>query len=545
MGSAVKEAGGLSKLVDRLVGDCRGGNMDVKEKAAMFLASLSEQLPFEHAQISGDASPLPPEHATLIVKAGGIHPLVELVAPSSSTAAQLYACNALASVSRSRDAIQEAIVAADGVPRLSACLRSGGDIAVKAAAAACMASVSELRSAASMCVSAGAIPSLVALLKQSATYSEAAVHASWSLGNLARTSAEVQTLIGSAGGLEPLVASLDNGKAQAAAAYALGCLAHDHPSNQATIVTLGGAARLIAMLSVVSVETQANAARALAAMASGGGDGEDPQVQDAIRVAGGVRPLLALIESRYPHAQLEAVAAFAMLAKNNPANQDAIAEAGGLPPLVGITQWPPATVHPPEAQVRLAPSSLPHTNSFTPPRQTALDARMHTGGRRTRSVGALPCQPAQSGRGGEHTGLCQPRGAAQVQRLRAPIYPLPPKALVPLHPCLARPCLAHTLRYSRSLQIEMEVARAITVMTDGHVENRTSLAEAGAITALLPLLHADAAYEHAAVALATLARGNPRNQEEVHMHISAHAFAWLLHLCTRSACSADYPQRSV
>ena len=56
-----------------------------------------------------------------------------------------------------------------------------------------------------------------------------------------------------------------------------------------------------------------------------------------IAKVGGIRPLLALVESRHTSSQRSAVHALAMLALNNKANQDAIVDFGGLPPLLKIT----------------------------------------------------------------------------------------------------------------------------------------------------------------------------------------------------------------
>ena len=60
--------------------------------------------------------------------------------------------------------------------------------------------------------------------------------------------------------------------------------------------------------------------------------------QHARAQVGGIRPLLALAESRNANAQRNAVHAIAMLARANPENQQTIVELGGLTPLQKMIQ---------------------------------------------------------------------------------------------------------------------------------------------------------------------------------------------------------------
>ena len=59
-----------------------------------------------------------------------------------------------------------------------------------------------------------------------------------------------------------------------------------------------------------------------------------------IAKAGGISPLLALVESRYTNTQ-QCINAIAMLACNHRQNQETIAEMKGIQPLVTITQMGP------------------------------------------------------------------------------------------------------------------------------------------------------------------------------------------------------------
>ena len=91
----------------------------------------------------------------------------------------------------------------------------------------------------------------------------------------------------------------------------------------------GGVAPLLGLLNILDVDAQVQAATALAEMAC-----DNAVVQAAIAKAGGIAPLLALLNSRVSAAQSQGMAALAQLARNNPTNQDAIAAQKGIKPLV-------------------------------------------------------------------------------------------------------------------------------------------------------------------------------------------------------------------
>ena len=76
----VAQAGGLTGLIAKLLGEVRTGNMDVKERAAMFLRSLTEQA-------KGLGGPEENEDpVVMIAKAGGIKALVSLTVIGSPIA---------------------------------------------------------------------------------------------------------------------------------------------------------------------------------------------------------------------------------------------------------------------------------------------------------------------------------------------------------------------------------------------------------------------------------------------------------------------------
>ena len=210
----------------------------------------------------------------------------------------MHACSALAVISdgSGRPQYQEDVIQAGGVLPIAHSLRNG-DPSTQEAAAAAVASLSQLKTSHKALVKAGTIVPLVTLLK--GNNDDTHIHACFALGNFAEDNSANQQLMSEAGAVPLLVGLLGTGKAQEAVTSAVEKLARGNEPNQAEISRLGGVPKLIALLSVVNTETQAQAAAALAAVASG----ESRDEQDVIAAAGGIRPLLALIESRYAIAQ--------------------------------------------------------------------------------------------------------------------------------------------------------------------------------------------------------------------------------------------------
>ena len=97
---------------------------------------------------------------------------------------------------------------------------------------------------------------------------------------------------------------------------------------QEDVASLGGIPPLLALLGGLSADAQLHAAEALSNLARG-----NPANQAAIAKAGGVRPLLAMLQNK---AQAYAASALGQLARGMPGNQDLIAQEGGLQPLVGL-----------------------------------------------------------------------------------------------------------------------------------------------------------------------------------------------------------------
>ena len=244
------------------------------------------------------------------------------------------------------------------MPALISVLR-GGDPGVQEHAAAALASISALRESHKAIMEAkGAVMSLVTLLNGSAS-DETATNACLTLANLADRNANAQRLIARAGAIPLLMGLLDNCRSEEAVATALRrLLMHGGgEDNRAEAVKLGCIAQLIKLLTVIHVETQAQAAWALSSLVSGAkqdtsnradnkAEKEATHLRKEIAKAGGLPPLLALIESKDLHALQSSLHALGMVAMNCRENQDAIATMGGTDPLVQLC----SAVIPPEVQ---------------------------------------------------------------------------------------------------------------------------------------------------------------------------------------------------
>lgn len=294
----VKTAGGPAQLIAQLVSDLVKGTHEERAAAALTLKCLTEQASI-HDLKEGKRK----ENSELIAEAGAIPGLSEAIEIGG---AGPHALAALANICLGSAKYQQQLLDADGVPRIAKGLR-GGDPPTQTAAAAAAASLSQLVASRQPLVNVGAIVSLVPLLKGG---HEAQVHAAQSLAELAKgfgtagahsiaalaqskgdsldaPRAKVQTAIAKAGATELLVSMLESGKAQEAASHALERLAEGNEEIQAEINAKGGIPRLVALLGVVNIDTQAHAAGALAAIASG--DNTDEQVSSS----GAMGPLIA------------------------------------------------------------------------------------------------------------------------------------------------------------------------------------------------------------------------------------------------------------
>lgn len=147
-----------------------------------------------------------------------------------------------------------------------------------------------------------------------------------------------QDAIAAAGAIPLLLNLLSVGKAQMPAAHALAQLARKNPAIQTEISAAGGIAPLLSLLNGVNTDAQVKAAAAIAEMSW-----HNKEVQDSVAKAGGISPLLSLVASRSPAAQARGMGALAQLAHDNRENQDFIARLGGVKiiiPHLGLSSSP-------------------------------------------------------------------------------------------------------------------------------------------------------------------------------------------------------------
>ena len=301
-GAEVVQAGGLGAYVKELIGNVRNGNMEAKEKAAATLAMLAEQMT---------------ENADQIGRQNGVPSLVALVLMGSAVA-QEHAATALACIARANKDWKQAMITHGAIMPLATILRSGGG-GVQEAAAAAFASISDNAEAQKAIIKTGCVPVLVELLRRSST---AQVNASQALAHLAGLNVQGQTEVHQAGAVKYLLLLLGSGKAQEHAAKALARLSSRNGTIQADICKQGGIARLLALLSGRDIDAQIQAAAALSELAQGANGLGHRKTQDAISKAGGISPLLAMVECSpvVVKAVAESVKCLAEVARRNRAN---------------------------------------------------------------------------------------------------------------------------------------------------------------------------------------------------------------------------------
>lgn len=309
--------GGLGVMIKQLVKKLKDGDSETKEAAAGMLSSLAVQNHYEHT----DA----------LYASGAVLPLVQILSGGTSNA-QGHAAAALHAIAHNKPQHQRAIVEAGAISPLVRLIR-GGASKVQESAASALASVGSDVAHQQAIIRAGSIGPLVTLLKGGSVAAQS--FASQALANAATYDAEEgQNAIVRAGAVPLLLILLSVGKAQTPAAFALAQLASFNRAVQGAIADAGGIAPLLALLNGRNLEAQIQAAVALAEMAR-----DNHDTQDAIANAGGTGPILALLSSRSSVAQSKGMVALAHLARQNKENQDLIAtDMGGIKPLIHVLE---------------------------------------------------------------------------------------------------------------------------------------------------------------------------------------------------------------
>ena len=461
--------GGIHEAIDGLLGLVRGMTvpMEDKERAAGMLYALAIQ-----ATSDEKLEQSPPRANAETIGSKGLKILVDLMASKgASHSAQAFACAAVAIACRVNVTFAAKASKLGAVEPLVVILRSSTG-AAQEHAAALVASLSSADENLDLLLKAGAVPALVRIL-QGGNRSKSEVHAAQALGSLA-SSADGQGQIHRAGGVACLLGLLGNAGTKEPAARAIARMARENAEVQKEVFKGGGIVQLLALLSFINTEVQIQAAAALSELCQGAGGKNKRKAQDAVAKAGGVGPLLAVIESPQTKQPLVAQAthALAMFARGHRANQDSIAQMGGLKTLCD----------------QLQTSRVDGNGQNTPLSQASASLAINT-----ICHNHLPNQTTVADLGGlaQLGMLMQRRGESNTHVMN------------PAMPYL-------------SLSVEAEAAGAMWSLCDLHDANKVAAASAQVIPTLCGLLtmQLDRAQLHATKGLAALCASNTTNQYE-------------------------------
>jgi len=431
----IAESGGLREYAKQLIDKISAGTSEIKERALATLWSLATQNT---------------QNPPAIRQLESIPALVGVL-QHGTPVAQERAAGALACIMSGDTEYQTKVIEAGALLPLGLLLRSGGCGGQEQAAAA-FASLSELRDAHEAIIKTKSVQALIGLLQKGS--SAAQVNAAQAIANLCTGNPTSQAEVQQFGGIKGLLQILGSGKAQEHAARAISCVAHRNGIVQAEVCQGDGVAKLLSMLSDRNIESQIQAAAALGVLAQGEDGLGQRRTQNAISKAGGIGPLLAMMNAVpvVHEAVAESVKAIAEVARRNRANQDQIAQMGGIKPLVELVQQGNA----PDFVQQNAALALTEICRRNEPNQTAVQ-----------DLG----------------------GIGQLVVL---------------------------LKNSGKSSVEAEVAGALWTISVNHAANKVSIASAGAIATLCGLLASpnERAQSHASSALASLAFENVENQKQ-------------------------------
>ena len=313
--SVVLGEGGVKPLISVL----RGDDQTAREQAAAALHLLAK-----------GCRPAQKD----IARSGGIMPLINIVdanvGPNESEGAREHAAAAISDLALVDDN-RDQIVGVGGIPPLVQLVINGRDVGRQFAASALARLANDSDEFAAQIAEAGAISPLVNLLS-GACGDEAQEEAAGALYALAHNASN-RLEITEAGGIGPLVQLLGttNSKARDHAEGALVRLSIEN-ANRVLIIK-----KLVSMLDdnpfddVDGSSAQEQAAAALANLAQ---DSADNRI--SIVDAGGIKPLLALLQDSSAKAKENAINAITQLAYRSQEIQRRIADAGGVPLIASV-----------------------------------------------------------------------------------------------------------------------------------------------------------------------------------------------------------------
>lgn len=274
-----------------------------------------------------DLALLPVNHETIIAL-GALAPLVRLLRHGSHAGRQ-HASAALARLGDDHDETASAIAVIGAIAPLVSLLGGEFSEGAQEEGAHALYALANNEANRQFITQAGGIVPLVELL--GSRNSRAREHAEGALVRLSIDPANRIAII------RKLVSMLLEDAGQEQAAAALGNLAKDSADNRESIVAAGGVAPLLSLLESHSLKSKENAAEAIKALAY-----RSRRIQGAIATAGGI-PLIANVlvvstsnvKEMMANSVLCSLAAQAVetLTEDNRGNQDAMSEAGGVTPL--------------------------------------------------------------------------------------------------------------------------------------------------------------------------------------------------------------------
>lgn len=276
-----------------------------------------------------------------IVDAGGVTPLVTLLNEGDNRGKQ-FAATALSRLAACNEAASTEIAKAHAIVSLVGLLSGANGDAAQEAAAAALFSLAELVDNRVAITDAGGVGPLVTLL--GSDHASTQMHAKGVLVRLSIESANRALIITKL--VDMLNASDssagDSESAQEQAAAAIANLASESTENRVSIVDAGGIGPLIGLLEGGTPKAKENAIAAISKLA------ESDNIQKKIAQAGGVPLLVNTLASStnakelMQYAQLYTLAADALskFASRGKENQAQITDAGAIPSLVAILGAP-------------------------------------------------------------------------------------------------------------------------------------------------------------------------------------------------------------
>lgn len=312
--------GGVSMLIKLLQGE----GAQVKSFASTSLARLATD--HEATQL-------------VINEAGAIAPLVALLNGNEGEGAQQEAAGALFALADHKNN-RLAITEADGIGWLVSLLGCSNPVARAHAEGALVRLSIETENR--MLI----IEKLVDMLRNMDTSegSLAIEQAAAALANLARESEENRNAIVGAEGIPPILALLDSqsnkAKENAVSALTELCMkSKSQAANQAAIANDGGIPKLVNVMQPFMTSNKDAAIIHLCTLAASAIKQlakDNRENQDALAEAGAIPPLVAMLSSVAPQLQANSAGALANLARNHRDNQLAIAKTGAISPLCGV-----------------------------------------------------------------------------------------------------------------------------------------------------------------------------------------------------------------